>query len=142
VTVSGLRGRTGPDTVTETGHGCGGFLVAWASSPRMDHQPSEKRPHGGQDAHRTMGSVVRRLADTRYRHGRFGGHSGWDSGSGSDRGSDSDRYSDSGQGQHRPRHGHGHRVRYRSRTKPFLSTNIPSVSGRISDGNSDSDSER
>jgi hypothetical protein len=32
--------------------------VAWASSPRMDHQPSGTRPHGGQDAHRTMGSSV------------------------------------------------------------------------------------
>jgi hypothetical protein len=29
--------------------------VAWASSPRMDHQPSEWRHHSGQDAHCTMG---------------------------------------------------------------------------------------
>jgi VWFA-related protein len=39
-------------------HGCDGSLVAWASSPRMDHQRSERRPHGGQDAHRTMGSIA------------------------------------------------------------------------------------
>jgi hypothetical protein len=30
-------------------------MVAWASSPRKDHSPSEQRPHDGQDARRTMG---------------------------------------------------------------------------------------
>jgi hypothetical protein len=30
-------------------------LVAWASSPRRVPSPSEYQPHGGQDAHRTMG---------------------------------------------------------------------------------------
>jgi hypothetical protein len=51
--------RDGGEGTPETpGHGSDGFLVAWASSPRMDHQRSERRPHGGQDAHRTMGSIA------------------------------------------------------------------------------------
>jgi hypothetical protein len=61
------------------GLGCDGFLVAWASSPRMNHRLSERRPHGGQDAHRTMGSIARVPADIRYRHGRSGVPSARDS---------------------------------------------------------------
>jgi hypothetical protein len=61
-----LHGTQTPAAATGTaisrgarrGHGSDGFLVAWASSPRMDHQRSERRPHGGQDAHRTMGSIA------------------------------------------------------------------------------------
>jgi hypothetical protein len=30
-------------------------MVAWASSPRKDHSPSQQRPHNGQDARRIMG---------------------------------------------------------------------------------------
>jgi hypothetical protein len=84
------------------GHGCGprhgGPMVAWASSPRMVHQRSERRPHGGQDAHRTMESSVRDSdSDSR------------------DRGSG--RVSDCERRRARDGHGHGHRPRCRSRTK-------------------------
>jgi hypothetical protein len=42
-------------------------MVAWASSPRKDHSPSEQRPHDGQDARRTMGCSDRRSGRTTER---------------------------------------------------------------------------
>jgi hypothetical protein len=42
-------------------------MVAWASSPRKDHSPSEQRPHDGQDARRTMGCSARRSGRTTER---------------------------------------------------------------------------
>jgi hypothetical protein len=59
-------------------------MVAWASSPRMDHGLSEGRPHGGQDAHRTMESCSDGSADTRHPHWRSEGPSGRDRDSFSD----------------------------------------------------------
>jgi hypothetical protein len=44
-------------------------LVAWASSPRKDHLPSENRPHDGQDARRTMGCGVGGSGGVRVRGG-------------------------------------------------------------------------
>jgi hypothetical protein len=116
------------------GHGCGGFLVAWASSPRMGHQLSEGRPHGGQDAHRTMGSIaatVRRVQRQRQRQRQCQrqGQGQW-------------QCQRQGQGQWQRRvptrcrrpdtvHGHGvgdgprPRPRPRSRTDPFRRTSPP-----------------
>jgi hypothetical protein len=75
----GLPARAGTTSLRRDGRTAGRMptapweeMVAWASSPRMDHQPSEGRSHGGQDAHRTMGSIVRGPADTRHYHGRSG----------------------------------------------------------------------
>jgi hypothetical protein len=51
------RMPTAPWGVMVAGHHSApcGAMVAWASSPRKDHSPSEQRPHDGQDARRTMG---------------------------------------------------------------------------------------
>jgi hypothetical protein len=109
---------------TRHGHGCDGFLVAWASSPRMDYQPSGRRPHGGQDARRTMGSIVRRPSDGRHRHGRPGEISGRVSTRG--RSGGRDRFSASVSEQLWDRQGHGIRPRSRcqSRTEPPRRTSV------------------
>jgi hypothetical protein len=85
----------------------------------MVHRLSERRPHGGQDAHRTMGRNVGGPADIRHGHVR--------SGEPSVRGSDRFRGSRQRRGPVRltvP--GHGHRPRGRPRTRQPLSTTIPS----------------
>jgi hypothetical protein len=110
------------------------LLVAWASSPRKDHVPSEQRPHDGQDARRTMGWGPRercqsfRLLRIHRRHvaptlattgsatrvaenQRPRQRRGQDQGRRQRAASGSDTVSDSG-------HGHGSR----SRTKPLRST--------------------
>jgi hypothetical protein len=51
------RMPTAPWGVMVAGHHSApcGAMVAWASSPRKDHSPSQQRPHNGQDARRIMG---------------------------------------------------------------------------------------
>jgi hypothetical protein len=63
-------------------------MVAWASSPRRDHSPSEQRPHDGQDARRARRTMGRSDRDSDSCSGRGSGSgrngTGTVSGSGSD----------------------------------------------------------